>query len=87
MAKNNILVVDDEPEIREALVIYLKSDDVDVFTASNGLEALEILEQETIHLILMDIMMPQLDGIKTTFKIREKKHTDHYAFREVGRCR
>jgi DNA-binding response OmpR family regulator len=74
LAKNNILVVDDEPEIREALVIYLKSDDVDVFTASNGLEALEILEQETIHLILMDIMMPQLDGIKTTFKIREKKN-------------
>ncbi|MEC0226267.1 response regulator transcription factor [Paenibacillus alba] len=74
MAKNNILVVDDEPEIREALVIYLKSDDVDVFTASNGLEALEILEKETIHLILMDIMMPQLDGIKTTFKIRESKN-------------
>ncbi|GGG83972.1 response regulator transcription factor [Paenibacillus radicis (ex Gao et al. 2016)] len=74
MAKNNILVVDDEPEIREALVIYLKSDEVDVFTASNGLEALQILEQETIHLILMDVMMPQLDGIKTTFKIRENKN-------------
>lgn len=74
MAKHNILVVDDEPEIREALVIYLKSDDVDIFTASNGLAALEILERETIHLILMDIMMPQLDGIKTTFKIRENKN-------------
>lgn len=61
-------------EIREALVIYLKSDSVEVFTASNGLEALEILEKETIHLIIMDIMMPQLDGIKTTFKIRESKN-------------
>lgn len=59
MAINNILVVDDEPEIREALVIYLKSEDVDVLTASNGLEALEILEQKTIHLIIMDNMMPQ----------------------------
>ncbi|OXM14447.1 response regulator transcription factor [Paenibacillus herberti] len=74
MAKNNILIVDDELEIREALVIYLKSDNVEVFTASNGIEALEILEKETIHLIIMDIMMPQLDGIKTTFKIRESKN-------------
>ncbi|NOV02706.1 response regulator transcription factor [Paenibacillus planticolens] len=74
MAKNNILIVDDELEIREALVIYLKSDSVEVFTASNGLEALEILEKETIHLIIMDLMMPQLDGIKTTFKIRESKN-------------
>ncbi|SDS84160.1 DNA-binding response regulator, OmpR family, contains REC and winged-helix (wHTH) domain [Paenibacillaceae bacterium GAS479] len=74
MAKNNILIVDDELEIREALVIYLKSDNVEVFTASNGIEALEILEKETIHLIIMDLMMPQLDGIKTTFKIRESKN-------------
>ncbi|MFC3748563.1 response regulator transcription factor [Paenibacillus sp. GCM10012306] len=74
MAINNILIVDDELEIREALVIYLKSDSVDVFTASNGLEALEILEQETIHLIIMDVMMPQMDGIKATFKIRENKN-------------
>jgi len=71
MLRNNILVVDDELEIREALVIYLKSDSVDVFTASNGLEALEVLEKETIHLIIMDVMMPQMDGIKATFKIRE----------------
>jgi len=71
MARNNVLIVDDELEIREALVIYLKSDSVDVFTASNGLEALEILEKETIHLIIMDVMMPQMDGIKATFKIRE----------------
>ncbi|NUU64033.1 response regulator transcription factor [Paenibacillus agri] len=74
MAINNILIVDDELEIREALVIYLKSDSVDVFTASNGLEALEILEKETIHLIIMDVMMPQMDGIKATFKIRENKN-------------
>ncbi|BBI32822.1 response regulator transcription factor [Cohnella abietis] len=74
MSKSNILIVDDELEIREALVIYLKSDSVDVFTASNGAEALEILEKETIHLIIMDVMMPQMDGIKTTFIIRESKN-------------
>ncbi|GAA3407269.1 response regulator transcription factor [Paenibacillus hodogayensis] len=74
MAKMNILVVDDELEIREALVLYLRSDSVDVITASNGLEALDILEKETIHLIIMDVMMPQLDGIKATFKIRESKN-------------
>jgi DNA-binding response OmpR family regulator len=74
MTKHHILVVDDELEIREALVIYLKNDQVEVFTASNGLEALEILEKETIHLIIMDVMMPQLDGIKATFKIRENKN-------------
>ena len=77
------LVMGDEVKIREALVIYLKSDQVEVFIASNGLEALEIFEKETIHLIIMDIMMPQLDGIKATFKIRESKNTHYFAFCEV----
>jgi DNA-binding response OmpR family regulator len=74
MSKYNVLIVDDELEIREALVIYLKSEDVAVFTASNGVEALEILGKETMHLIIMDVMMPQMDGIKATFKIRENQN-------------
>lgn len=71
MSQNQVLVVDDEAEIREALEIYLTSENLRVFTAVNGLEALNILEQEKIHLIIMDVMMPQMDGIKATFKIRE----------------
>ncbi|TVX96644.1 response regulator transcription factor [Cohnella terricola] len=74
MPKNNVLIVDDEPEIREALTIYLTSEGIQVFTASNGEEALDILERETIHLIIMDIMMPRMDGIKATFKIRESRN-------------
>ncbi|WP_239614708.1 response regulator transcription factor [Cohnella mopanensis] len=71
MSKHNVLIVDDEAEIVEALTIYLSSEDIAVFTASNGVEALAVLEKETIHLIVMDIMMPRMDGIKATFKIRE----------------
>jgi len=74
MLNNNVLIVDDEPEIREALTIYLKSEGIRVFTASNGEEALDILERETIHLIIMDVMMPRMDGIKATFKIRETRN-------------
>jgi DNA-binding response OmpR family regulator len=74
MARNNVLIVDDEPEIREALSIYLKSEDINVFAASDGEEALDILERETIHLIVMDVMMPRMDGIKATFKIRASRN-------------
>ncbi|MBO9607567.1 MAG: response regulator transcription factor [Paenibacillaceae bacterium] len=74
MPNNNVLVVDDEPEIREALIIYLKSEGIHVFAAASGAEALDILERETIHLIIMDVMMPQMDGIKATFKIRETRN-------------
>ena len=74
MAKLNVLVVDDEYEIREAIEIYLKNEDIRVFQAVDGIEALEVLKKEDIHLILMDIMMPRMDGIKATFKIRESKN-------------
>lgn len=72
--KYNVLVVDDEDEIIEAIEIYLRTEDIKVFKAKDGIDALMILEEEEIHLIIMDIMMPRMDGIKATFKIRENKN-------------
>ncbi|MGL5752317.1 MAG: response regulator transcription factor [Paraclostridium sp.] len=71
---NNILVVDDDREIVDSIEIYLKNEGFNIFKAYNGIEALEILISNDIHLILMDIMMPKLDGIKATIKIREEKN-------------
>ncbi|TCT14889.1 DNA-binding response OmpR family regulator [Natranaerovirga pectinivora] len=68
----NILVVDDEKEITDAIEIYLKNQNYNVFKAYDGREALEIFDKEEIHLILIDIMMPRLDGTSATIKIREK---------------
>lgn len=70
----NILVVDDDKEIVESIEIYLKNEGFNIFKAYNGIEALEILVEKEIHLILMDIMMPKLDGIKATIKIRQEKN-------------
>ena len=66
-----ILVCDDEKDIVSALKIYLMADGYQVFEAYNGREALEILKNEDIHLVLMDIMMPEMDGITAMLKIRE----------------
>lgn len=70
----NILICDDEKDIVSALRIYLTADNYQIFEAYNGVEALEILETEDIHLVLMDIMMPQMDGITAMVKIREKSN-------------
>ncbi len=70
----SVLICDDEPDIVGALKIYLTSPDMNIFTAGNGKEALDILEREEIHLILMDIMMPVMDGISAMVKIREKSN-------------
>ena len=67
----NILVCDDEKDIVNALDIYLKSEGYNTIIAYNGLEAFEKVQTEEIHLILMDIMMPVLDGINAMVKIRE----------------
>lgn len=67
----NILIVDDQPDIVNALKIYLTPEGYNLFTAYNGLEAVEVTRRENIHLILLDIMMPQMDGITATAKIRE----------------
>lgn len=74
MGKYNVLVVDDEDEIRDAIEIYLKSENIKVLKAKDGIDALMILKEEDVHLVLMDIMMPRMDGIKATFKIRESKN-------------
>lgn len=68
----NILVVDDDKEITNAIEIYLKNQNYQVFKAYNGREALDIFEKEEIHLVLMDVMMPVMDGMQATLKIREK---------------
>jgi DNA-binding response OmpR family regulator len=67
----NILVVEDEQEIAAAIEVYLKNQNYNVFKAYNGEEALQVFAREEIHLVLMDIMMPKLDGIQATLKIRE----------------
>lgn len=69
-----VLVVDDDKEIRDAIEIYLKNEGITVIKAKDGIEAIEKLHEHTIHLIILDIMMPRLDGIATTFKIREKQN-------------
>ena len=74
MANFNVLVADDDKEIRDVIEIYLKNEGVTVFKAKDGFEALDMINDQQIHLIIMDIMMPRLDGIAATFKIREKKN-------------
>jgi len=70
----NILVVDDDKEIVESIEIFLRNEGYNVYKAYNGVEALDVLVSKDVHLILMDIMMPKLDGIKATIKIREEKN-------------
>lgn len=70
--KMNILVCDDDKEIVEAIDIYLQQEGYNIFKAYDGEEALKLLEDQEIHLLIIDIMMPRLDGIHTVLKIREK---------------
>ena len=74
MTKNNVLVVDDDKEIVDAIDIYLRNEGINVIKAYDGLEALEALMENDIQLILMDIMMPNMDGLRTTMKIRQEKN-------------
>ncbi len=70
----NILVCDDDKEILEAIKIYLDHEGYKVYKASNGLAALEVVKENEIHLVIMDVMMPQMDGLRATMKIREDKN-------------
>ena len=74
MIKGNVLVVDDDKEIVDAIEIYLRNEGINVIKVYDGLEALEALMENDIQLILMDIMMPNMDGLRTTMKIRQEKN-------------
>lgn len=70
----NLLIVDDEVRIRNVIKTYAENSDYTVFEANDGYEALDILAKEEIHLIILDVMMPKLDGFSTLSKIKEKKN-------------
>ncbi len=70
----NILVCDDDKEIAGAIEIYLRNEGYKVFKAFDGMQALEIAKREKLHLIIMDLMMPKMDGIQATMKIREDRN-------------
>ena len=70
----NLLICDDDKDIRNALKIYLTGEGYKIFEAENGEEALSIMESAEIHLVLMDIMMPKMDGVSATVKLRENSN-------------
>lgn len=70
----NILIVDDDREIVESIGIFLAGEGYTIFKAYDGLEALDAVHENEIHLMILDVMMPRLDGIKTLMKIRESKN-------------
>jgi len=70
----NILICDDERDIVSALKIYLEAEGYTTFTASNGREALDVLRREKIHLVLLDVMMPEMDGIAALSRLREESN-------------
>lgn len=74
MTKLTVLVTDDDQDIRDGIEIYLKNEGYNVIKAADGLEAIEKLENNEVHLIILDIMMPNMDGITATFKIREARN-------------
>lgn len=71
MEQYNILIVEDDKEIRDGIEIFLKSQNYNVFKAADGVEGLAVIEKEEIHLAIVDIMMPRMDGVTMTMKLRE----------------
>ena len=83
----NILVCDDDKEIVDAIDIYLSQEGYHILKAYDGLQAIEIMKKEEVHLILLDIMMPNLDGIRATRKIREtSKYADYHVICQIRGC-
>jgi DNA-binding response OmpR family regulator len=74
MDKLNVLICDDDKAIVDALEIYLKQENYGIVKAYNGIQALKALSEQKIHLILLDVMMPELDGLSATIKIREEQN-------------
>lgn len=74
MATFTVLVADDDQDIRDGIEIYLKNEGYLVLKAADGKEALELLASQEVHLLILDIMMPNMDGITATFKIREARN-------------
>lgn len=72
MEQYNILIVEDDKEIRDGIEIFLKSQNYNVYKAADGVEGLDVIEREEIHLAIVDIMMPRMDGVTMTMKLREK---------------
>ena len=72
--KLTVLVTDDDKDIRDGIEIYLKNEGYNVLKAADGSEALKLLEENEVHLIILDIMMPKMDGITATFKIRTERN-------------
>ena len=72
--KLTVLVTDDDKDIRDGIEIYLKNEGYNVLKAADGSEALKLLEENEVHLIILDIMMPTMDGITATFKIRTERN-------------
>ncbi|MBR2388565.1 MAG: response regulator transcription factor [Clostridia bacterium] len=70
----NVLIVDDDREIVDSIAIFLSGEGYKTLKAYDGIEALDILSENEVHLIILDIMMPRLDGIKTLMKLRESKN-------------
>lgn len=74
MKELTILVADDDQDIRDGIEIYLHNEGYRVLKAADGVEALQLLEENEVHLLILDIMMPNMDGITATFKIREQQN-------------
>lgn len=84
----NILVCDDDKEIVEAIEIYLSQEGYKVLKAYDGEEALKLLDKHKVDLLIIDVMMPRLDGIRATLKIREKQNMPiNYSVCKVRGCR
>lgn len=88
MNKKTILVVDDDHEIVRAITITLEREGYHVLNAYDGLQALDCVTSREVHLIIIDVMMPKLDGLSAVMKIREKeKSAHHHSFRKGRRQR
>ena len=72
MDKNHILIVEDDKEIRDGIEIYLKSQGYEVFKAADGVEGLDVVHQQEIHLVIVDVMMPRKDGIQMVMEMRKE---------------